>query len=601
MSLSGDLTALSIVDVIQLMHTIRKSGTLSVKGKRGESRIVFADGYIVGANHNSKSVRIGSVLVDMESISQDQLDAALDIQKNAGDLRKSLIVMLVQEGMLKKEAAVKGLERLIQLTVVDLISWRNGTFIFMEEATDVSDEYRFMNEELHHEICLDTQMVLMDALRIFDEMKRDGLISEEEEEEETEQAEEETAEESSEEISEGAGLSADDLGLSDLDEIEVEIPKTFKGLETFDPAKIHREKSKELLADFSAEEQDAFLSFLDRYSASMSADESAAKHTGDSHALIFFSRDELTQHSLMTVCKHEGIHVVTASEAKEIDAKIGQCLSSNIIPLLVYDSPEGHDGGLSKEDIVKLRQEKKGKFPQVPSLQLNSSPDYAFSLTAFDQGVKAVFPRPSREVQKGNFIENTIKFLETFLIYLADFYKDQDRHIQTETQIHHLKDHALALRELETPQEITLALLKFASEIFARTMSLVCKSDLIADMGIGLGPGKEKGASPAPELKIPIGSPSLFLDVIEKGELFLGQSNDPLLKKHLFNAIGTPENSTILLLPFKSRGKVIALIYGDFGDHAPSPVLEDALTIFADQASLVLDSARERKKTGSAA
>ncbi|MDP3111181.1 MAG: DUF4388 domain-containing protein, partial [Thermodesulfovibrionales bacterium] len=67
MAFTGELEQLHIVDIIQLLNTTRKSGTLSVKGSRGESRIIFSNGYIVGANYLNK-VRIGTVLVKMNAI-----------------------------------------------------------------------------------------------------------------------------------------------------------------------------------------------------------------------------------------------------------------------------------------------------------------------------------------------------------------------------------------------------------------------------------------------------------------------------------------------------------------------------------------------------
>lgn len=64
MSFSGDLEHLPIVDVIQLLHTTRKSGTLCVRGRTGESQLVFKDGYIVSANHPNNSIRIGRLLAE---------------------------------------------------------------------------------------------------------------------------------------------------------------------------------------------------------------------------------------------------------------------------------------------------------------------------------------------------------------------------------------------------------------------------------------------------------------------------------------------------------------------------------------------------------
>ena len=57
-------------------------------------------------------------------------------------------------------------------------------------------------------------------------------------------------------------ITADDLGLADLDRLEKKIPRPVSEMEIFDPVEIHRQKIRELLAGFSSEEQEAFVSFL---------------------------------------------------------------------------------------------------------------------------------------------------------------------------------------------------------------------------------------------------------------------------------------------------------------------------------------------------
>ncbi|MEJ2201879.1 MAG: DUF4388 domain-containing protein, partial [Desulfuromonadaceae bacterium] len=128
MSFTGDLEHLPIVDVIQLLHSTRKTGTLCVKSARGESQLVFDSGYISSANHVNTSVRIGQILVDIEAISQEVCDQALAAQKAAGDSRKPLIAMLIEQGVLTKEDAFRGLRMLIEKTVVEMLRWTKGTF-----------------------------------------------------------------------------------------------------------------------------------------------------------------------------------------------------------------------------------------------------------------------------------------------------------------------------------------------------------------------------------------------------------------------------------------------------------------------------------------
>ena len=68
MAFNGELQHLPIVDIIQLLHATKKSGTLAVTGEKGECRLVFSDGLIVGANYLNGIVRIGRVLVRLKIV-----------------------------------------------------------------------------------------------------------------------------------------------------------------------------------------------------------------------------------------------------------------------------------------------------------------------------------------------------------------------------------------------------------------------------------------------------------------------------------------------------------------------------------------------------
>src|ERR1035437_9454538 len=128
MSFNGDLEHFPLVDVIQLLHMTSKTGILYLKSPKGESQLVFHEGFFVSANHLNNSVRIGQVLVDMNAITPEQLDQALIEQKNAGKNRKPLIATLIEQGTIDKDTAFKGLESLIEMTIVEVLTWASGTF-----------------------------------------------------------------------------------------------------------------------------------------------------------------------------------------------------------------------------------------------------------------------------------------------------------------------------------------------------------------------------------------------------------------------------------------------------------------------------------------
>ncbi|MGE5809529.1 MAG: DUF4388 domain-containing protein, partial [Nitrospirota bacterium] len=248
MAFTGELEHLPIVDIIQLVHSTRKSGIFSVKGdKGGESKIVFSNGSIVGANHINDTVRIGTVLVKTGAITIDDLKQAMGEQKT-GKNRLPLLVTLIQMGKLKREDAVRGLKKLVELTIIELMGWTKGTFTFDTDATVVSSE--------EQDLGVDAQMVLMDALRILDERERDRAAGKEVPSFVELYADVLPGERAGETEGEPPTITADDLGLADLDRLEKKMPRLVSEMETFDPVAIHRQKIKELLPGFSLEEQE---------------------------------------------------------------------------------------------------------------------------------------------------------------------------------------------------------------------------------------------------------------------------------------------------------------------------------------------------------
>ena len=584
MSFAGDLQHLPIVDVIQLLHATRKSGTLHLRSPKGESQLVFNDGYIVSANHVNGSVRIGKILVEMNVVTDADVENALDDQKRAGSDRKPLIATLIEGGKIKKEEAFKGLESLIEMTIVEVLTWTAGTFSVDVESMNVSDEYRYFPETLHQDFFLNTQSILMDALRIYDEKMRDGTLSEDTFP---------TVEETLDEVfgtSPGADISVDDLGLAEIDNVTKIIPDVFSGLHDEDPTEIHRRKIRAELQDIPVEGQDKFLSFLAGYSVRPGTTASHPSKAAATQALILFSRDRLLMHAVTEVCKQPGYFVFTTDDEVNLDPIIDQSIAKGLTPILVIDFPERTEGGLSAERIFALQQEKLGKYPQIHIIQLTSGHDFNFSLQALKAGVRAVMPRPDKE-ERETFVNDTIEFLESFRSYLEKSFS-----ISKQPSTGFIKC-ILELDTLTDAPEISFAILRVASEMFERSLTFVVgKSELIAERGFGINAEKSAGATPPMRFRIPWDEPSVFSDTIENGRIFLGESNDEILKKHLFGAIGAPLSPTILLLPIMGHGKVIALIYADFGNRASSGVQVDMLEIMARHAALVLDNAFYRKK-----
>ncbi|HMD14075.1 MAG TPA: hypothetical protein VKI62_05580, partial [Bacteroidota bacterium] len=391
-------------------------------------------------------------------------------------------------------------------------------------------------------------------------------------------------------------ITADDLGLADLDRFEKKIPRPVSEMEIFDPIAIHRQKIKELLPGFSFEEQEAFVSFLRKSADRKPAPDSAAKHA--SKAVVIFSCDALISHSVMSLCNDEGVLVFATDDEKALDRMVSQCLLSGRMPVVVFDNFVQSEGVFSMGKITDLRSAVSGKYSAVPVIQFASPRDCDFILQSYHEGVRAVFPKPSKEDRKETYIQDTIKFLDAFKSYVKNF---QYGHDDADIYGKKLKEGIISLRGITIPSDAALVVLTAVSEMFERAVTfLVRASELIGERAIGISSEKSMGPTPADRLKIQLSKPSVFRDVIEKGRVYYGESGDETLRT-FFTEIGKPLSPAIVLLPLISDRKVVAVIYGDSGHKEASPIRLDMLDILSQQASIVLEYAIFRRKVEKAA
>jgi len=594
MPLTGELEHLPIVDVIQLIHSTRKSGTLNVYSRKGEGQLVFNKGYIVSATHSSEKLKIGKILLESSIIGQEDLDKALGIQELSEEDRKPLIATLLEHCGLSKDAAFKALETLIEMTVVEMICWTRGIFTLDIDEVNVSDDYRYLPKQLQT-VTLDTQMVLMDALRIFDEKVHSGEIqlSDEpllenpleqfEEVKELEQPEESDAEE--------VLVSEDLLGLANLDKLERKKPYIFKGLEAFDPADIHRQVIDETLPDIPNEGKEKLVSFLSGISTTYLGDDGLSTPS-KSQAVIIYTCDEFLQHAIMTVCKKEGILVFVTSEKHELDNLIERALFKYLEPILVFGSPVAETSGFSKNSLIEVRSLKMLQYPQISIIQLASPLDFSFSLQSLNDGVRAVFPMPYFSEREETFAEDMINFLNTFQVYIRGCFNEERRQ-----QFAKLRNSLSGLRLLHKAPDISLLVLQFVSELFDRTLTLIVdKNELIAERNVGVVADREQGPAAPMKFRLPIRKESIFHEMINSGQSFLGKPEDSTFTDLLYPEIGAPTDNTILLLPLKSNDRVITITYADFGHHTAKKVSLDFLEFLVGQAGLAMENALFRKQ-----
>jgi hypothetical protein len=172
MSLSGNLEDVSVADAMQFIHLGARTGTLTLKSGESTAEIGFHQGKIVNAV-GPGTRRLGDLLLEAKVIDGALLAKALHTQE-AEAPRRSLGQILVGMNAVTPEMMYRAIEQQIERTVYDLVTWTHGTFQFALDDLRPIDDIALVPGDVIRHLNLDTQMVLLDALRIFDERNRDA-------------------------------------------------------------------------------------------------------------------------------------------------------------------------------------------------------------------------------------------------------------------------------------------------------------------------------------------------------------------------------------------------------------------------------------------
>jgi hypothetical protein len=170
MSLSGNLQDVSVADALQFIHLGGRTGTLTLVNGDTKAEIGFHQGRIVNASAPGTK-RLGALLIDAGAIDQATLDEALRRQESEVP-RRSLGQLLVAMKAVDGDTIYRTIEQQIERTVYDLVTWNQGTFHFALDDLKPIDDIAVVPGDVIRHLNLDTQMVLLDALRIFDERNR---------------------------------------------------------------------------------------------------------------------------------------------------------------------------------------------------------------------------------------------------------------------------------------------------------------------------------------------------------------------------------------------------------------------------------------------
>jgi hypothetical protein len=145
--------------------------------------------------------------------------------------------------------------------------------------------------------------------------------------------------------------------------------------------------------------------------------------------------------------------------------------------------------------------------------------------------------------------------------------------------------------------EVTLLILRYASEVVNRAILFMVKKEEVRGLGqFGIELKGRSADQVVRNIKIPLNKQSLFLSVIETRRSFLGRLESNECNSYLITELGGTMPETVLAIPLVVDGKVALIVYGDNAPEGKPIRGMDTLEIFMNQAGMALEKALLEKR-----
>jgi hypothetical protein len=177
----------------------------------------------------------------------------------------------------------------------------------------------------------------------------------------------------------------------------------------------------------------------------------------------------------------------------------------------------------------------------------------------------------------------------------AGFFKDivldnPEDDIVAPAELTDLRSMFMELRHRSLSGEITLLIMRYASETIDRGVLLMAKSDYICGLGqFGIESNGTSADNQVRNIRIPFKEPSIFSWSIEHTQAYKGTMPKNQWNDYLVNSIGGYYPKEVLIIPMMVEKKVVALIYGDNLLTGRPIKKEDTLEIFVNQAGVAME------------
>ena len=167
MSLVGRLEDLALSDIFQILSIGKKTGTLILRGSRGNAFITFRNGLVMRAETNDLEQTIGEDLLNAGVIKDTIYHLAVEVKKKLP--AKSFPEILYELGSVNRDILEKITRKRIEKVVFRLLFWQDGDFQFELDDTDPQGKLDVPDMGWELSKGMSPEYLLMEGARVHDE------------------------------------------------------------------------------------------------------------------------------------------------------------------------------------------------------------------------------------------------------------------------------------------------------------------------------------------------------------------------------------------------------------------------------------------------
>ena len=154
--MAGDLSGIPLADLVAFLNQSRVTGILRVVSPAGERAIVFKGGEVHGAASDDPADRVGEIAVRLGVLQRAELDKVLAASPSPARLGR----LLVEAGVMQPHDLWRCLQHQVSEVFHAILLSQEGAFMLVDQPV-----------EDRGAVAINTQGLLMDAIRRIDEMK----------------------------------------------------------------------------------------------------------------------------------------------------------------------------------------------------------------------------------------------------------------------------------------------------------------------------------------------------------------------------------------------------------------------------------------------